>query len=134
MGGTSVIRDYEPGDEAAVRAIHEAQGIDYAFPDLASPLFFVKKVRVVDGKVVAALMLRMTAETYLFVQGDPRDKMAAMATLQPEVLRQAWQLGIDDVVCFVPDTLLTRFRKRLGQLGWNKDREGWTSFSRGTTE
>jgi len=124
-----MIRDYRPEDEAAVRAIHEAQGLDYKFPKVASPLFFVKKVQEIDGRVVGALMLRITAEAYLFVQGGPADKMAAMQELQPEVLKQAWEKGLDDVVCVVPDTVLSRFKKRLKQLGWDRDREGWTLFT-----
>ncbi len=38
------IREYHESDLAALRAIHAAQGFDYALPDLRNPLFVTKLV------------------------------------------------------------------------------------------
>ncbi len=38
------IREYQQSDLAALRAIHAAQGFDYALPDLRNPLFVTKLV------------------------------------------------------------------------------------------
>jgi len=38
------IREYQQSDLAALRAIHAAQGFDYALPDLRNPLFITKLV------------------------------------------------------------------------------------------
>jgi hypothetical protein len=38
------IREYQENDLAALRAIHTAQGFDYALPDLCNPLFVTKLV------------------------------------------------------------------------------------------
>jgi hypothetical protein len=38
------IREYHERDLAALRAIHAAQGFDYALPDLSNPLFVTKLV------------------------------------------------------------------------------------------
>jgi hypothetical protein len=38
------IREYHPSDLAQLRAIHAAQGFDYALPDLSNPLFTTKLV------------------------------------------------------------------------------------------
>lgn len=38
------IREYRESDFAALRAIHAAQGFDYALPDLRNPLFLTKLV------------------------------------------------------------------------------------------
>lgn len=38
------IREYRESDLAALRAIHAAQGFDYALPDLRNPLFLTKLV------------------------------------------------------------------------------------------
>lgn len=38
------IREYQESDLAALRAIHAAQGFDYALPDLGNPLFLTKLV------------------------------------------------------------------------------------------
>ena len=127
-----MIRDYRPEDYAAVKALHAESGIDYALPDLAGPLFIVKKVVEVDGRVVAACALRIEAETYLWCGGSPEDKMAAMLAMQPEILSDAWMLGIDNVVAWIPEAVEERFEKRLKQLGWARDRDGWHSWSRAT--
>ena len=39
-----LIREYTEGDLDALRAIHAAQGFDYALPDLRNPLFVTKLV------------------------------------------------------------------------------------------
>ncbi|HME12925.1 MAG TPA: hypothetical protein VKF79_08700 [Candidatus Acidoferrum sp.] len=38
------IREYQENDNQALRAIHAAQGFDYALPDLRNPLFVTKLV------------------------------------------------------------------------------------------
>jgi hypothetical protein len=107
--------------------------MDYTMPDLAKPLFVVKKVVEVDGKVVAACALRIEVETYLWCGGSPEDKMDAMLAMQPEILEDAWMLGIDNLVCWIPEDVEARFEKRLKQLGWARDRDGWHSWSRATS-
>ena len=39
-----LVREYKESDLGALRAIHAAQGFDYAFPDLRNPLFVTKLV------------------------------------------------------------------------------------------
>lgn len=86
------IREYTPADLGALRALHAAQGFDYAFPDLADPLF-VSKLVLEQGpgaqtlvcassqttqaeacaaapRIRAAALLRLTCEAYLLL--DPR--------------------------------------------------------------
>lgn len=43
------VREYTESDLDALRAIHSAQGFDYALPDLNNPLFVTKLVLVRDG-------------------------------------------------------------------------------------
>lgn len=125
-----MIRDYRPADYAALRELHARQGIDYAFPDLESPLFFCRKVREVDGRIDAALVLKLCAETALLL-GDsgPQSKMAAMRELQQAVLAEAWDRGLDEIHAAIPEI---GFDRRLVQLGWAKDRPGWNLWTRST--
>ena len=44
-----LIREYSEADLAALRAIHAAQGFDYALPDLRNPLFVTKLVLAEDA-------------------------------------------------------------------------------------
>jgi hypothetical protein len=126
-----MIRDCQPRDYAILQGIHAAQGIDYAFPDLDSPLFFCKKVRVVNGDVRAALVLKLCAETFLLLgDGRPQDKMTAMHELQQAVLGEAYRRGLDEIHASIPTI---GFDKRLVQLGWSRDRPGWNLWSRRTS-
>src|SRR5713101_3261371 len=92
-----LVREYQESDVAQLRAIHAAQGFDYALPDLSNPLFVTKLVLAQgdasspvvaqhaaplqrgaarsteiakDGSIVGAAFVRLTAEAYLLL--DPR--------------------------------------------------------------
>lgn len=129
------VRDAVPSDFLDVARIHRQMGMDYALPDLASPLFFVRKVVEDDeGNIVGACFLRLTAETYLFLSQDldAQAKMIAMQAMQPEVLEAAWLQGIDDIEARIPGDLEKRFQKRLCRLGWTRNRSGWHPWTRST--
>jgi hypothetical protein len=93
-----LIREYRQSDLTHLRAIHTAQGFDYALPDLTNPLFVTKLVlqqgdspvaaqhaapapekaeqsanatldASAGGAIVGAAFLRLTAEAYLLL--DP---------------------------------------------------------------
>jgi hypothetical protein len=127
-----VIRDLELKDLPEVISIHKAQGFDYALPELTHPLFLVKKVREVDGRVVAGMFLRLTCETYLLVQGSPEAKARSILELQPEVIQEAYEKGISDLVCVLPPEIASEFGSVMedARLGWSRDRD-WPMFSRG---
>lgn len=133
---SAVVRDYRPADLEQVRAIHADSEIDYRFPDLDSALFVVRKVVELDGKVIAAGFLRVEAEAYLLLDksdwGNALEKFAAIEAVQTEALVEAWVKGLDNCVCWVPKEVNSSFAKRLIQLGWTQDREGWVSWSRPT--
>src|SRR5256885_15102970 len=94
------IREYHESDLAALRAIHAAQGFDYALPNLSNPLFLTKLVLTDTAhaagnspvshtpapssehaphneKILGAAFLPLTAEAYLLLDpasGSPRDR------------------------------------------------------------
>ena len=124
-----MVRDYQPGDLEAIKAIHKEQGFDYAFPDLSNPLFLVKKVREVDGRADAACFLRLTAETFLLVRGGPVEKGRAIIELQPEVLREAYEKGLSEIICAVPPAISESFSSTLRHMLWEKT-QGWPIWQR----
>jgi|ERR1700690_270609 len=136
MNEAAVIRDYEPRDFEDIKRIHDQGGIDYKVPDIGSPLFIVKKVMTIDDHVVCAVLWRIEAETYLLLDkgdwGDAEQKMLALKALQIEGLHDLWTRGIDNCVAWIPQDIESYFSKRLTQLGWSPDREGWRSWSRNT--
>ena len=126
-----MIRDYEVGDAQAIKYIHESQKFDYALPDINSPLVLVKKVREVDGRIVGAMLLRITCETYLFVEGSPEAKARSILELQPEVLKEAYRKGLSDIICVLPPEIASEFGPVMEdeRLGWSRDRD-WPMYSR----
>jgi len=127
------VRDADETDYPVIQEIHRQMGMDYSLPDLHSPLFFIKKVVENDeGKVVGACFLRISAETYLWLSPDskPREKVDSMLQMQPAILGAAWDNGIDLIEARIPEETERRFRKRLKQLGWTQNREGWHPWSR----
>lgn len=131
----AVIRNYEPRDFERVRAIHEASGIDYKFPDLSSPLFLVTKVLELDGEVRACAAGYIQLEAYLFIDhsdwATPAEKLDAIRALDWAAMQEAWIRGIDCCALWLPPGM-ERFGDRLVELGWNKDRAGWMTFSKQT--
>jgi hypothetical protein len=124
------VRDYKPEDKAELERIHAKAGIDYKFPDLDHPLFFVRKVLEVNDKVRGALVLKVCAETALLLgEGKPQDRFLAMKLLQDSVLADAYSKGLDEIHASIPEI---GFDKRLAQLGWEKDRPGWNLWTRST--
>lgn len=68
-----LVRAYTQSDLDALRRMHARQGFDYAFPDLADPIFVSKLVvEDDDGRTVMASLARLTCEMYLLVdrEGD----------------------------------------------------------------
>ena len=130
------VRDFRPEDMEALREIHAGMGLDYKMPNLGCPLFIIKKVLEIDGHVIGACCLRIECETYLFLHPalDPQAKMQVMAELQPSVLTEAYYQGFDNLVARIPEQTERIFAKRLKQLGWNKDRDGWYTWNRELTE
>jgi hypothetical protein len=128
-------RDATPEDHAAIRKIHAEMGQDYALPNLDSPLVFIQKVAISDsGEVVGATLLRLTAETILLLSPKLGDhgKIAAITTMQPAILKAAWEKGLDDIEARINETIEPQFTAMLDFLGWVKNRSGWSPWSRHT--
>lgn len=124
-----------PEQYEQARELHREMGIDYQLPNLDSPLLLVKKAVTDDkGKLLGFCVLRLTAECMLMLGPElrPEQKMEVMSTLSPAVIGEAWRLGLDEVMATIHQDVEKRFTKRLGQLGWSRDREGWTLWSRPT--
>jgi hypothetical protein len=138
------IRQYHESDVSALRAIHAAQGFDYALPDLTNPLFVTKLVLTQDAtsdstdgntsprseKILGAALLRLTAEAYLLLDprtGTPRERWQSLLTLHAAAEREAWHRGLEDVHAWLPPPIAAKFGKRITKLGWIQDNT-WTPY------
>ena len=118
------IREFTPGDESALRALHASQGFEYEFPDLQDPLFVTKLVLLDqrDGapeSITAAALLRLTAEAYLLLDprdGTPRRRWERLLALHGATAEDAWQKGLSDVHAWLPPGISRRFGRQLKSL------------------
>lgn len=143
-----MIRDFEPKDYAAVKALHEESGDDYQLPELTykdgeiekrHPLFISAKVLVDEKGVVRQFMGgRIQMEMYLLVDkskwANPQTKMHCIRVLDKAIRREAFLQGIDDSLCYVPPTKKRFVQRIIKFLGYNRPRPGWVPLSRPTKE
>ena len=131
VANTPRVREYQPGDWPALRAMHQAQGFDYAFPELNDPIFLSKLVVEAEGQVVMASLLRLTAEVYLLDDpraGTPRQRWQWLLALHRAAAEDAYDRGLADAHCWLPPKIVRSFGRRLFRLGWEE--QLWPSFSK----
>jgi hypothetical protein len=138
-----LVREYTPADLDALRRMHARQGFDYAFPDLADPIFVSKFVVEDDGgRAVMASLARLTCEMYLLVDRDDRgegkrspdesgarERYAQLLALHRAGERDLLARGLDDAHAWLPPSIARRFGRRLESLGWVRD-DAWTPYCR----
>jgi hypothetical protein len=127
------VRAYTESDLDALRAMHARQGFDYAFPNLADPIF-VSKLVVEDeaGRAVMASLARLTCEMYLLADpeaGNPRERYARLLELHRAGEQDLLARGLDDAHAWLPPAIAKRFGRRLASLGWLRD-DAWTPYCR----
>jgi hypothetical protein len=128
-----LIREYTDADLDALRRMHAQQGFDYAFPNIADPLF-VSKLVVEDGagRAVMASLARLTCEMYLLVapgEGNPRERYARLLALHRAGERDLLARGLHDAHAWLPPPIAKKFGRRLAALGWVRD-DAWTPHCR----
>lgn len=125
------IREYTPTDLDALRHMHAQQGFDYAFPNIADPIFVSKLVVEDDsGRTVMASLARLTCEMYLLADpaaGTPRDRYERLLALHSAGERDLHVRGLDDAHAWLPPPIPKRFGRRLESLGWIRD-DAWTPY------
>jgi hypothetical protein len=127
------VRAYTEADLDALHRIHARQGFDYAFPDLADPIFISKLVIDDDaGRPVCASLARITCEMYLLADpgaGTPRERYARLLVLHEAGRNDLLARGLDDAHAWLPPPIARRFGSRLEALGWIRD-DAWTPYCR----
>lgn len=126
-----MIREYRASDEPVLRALHEAQGHDYPFPDLNHPQFVGIMVATDENDVpVQAIAARKTVEIYMLGNPNwrtPAWRMKLLVELHGGMHRVLVGLGFTDAHCWLPPAVEKAFGRRLiRDFGWIKS--GWTSL------
>jgi hypothetical protein len=127
-----IVRAYKPSDRDAIEKIHARMGMDYRLPDLEGP--DASYVQVVEeyGMVIGASMNRVIAESYVWIDPtlDPRDKFTAIRLGQAAMLQEARKRGWRECIAMIPEFMEKKFQKRLKQLHWSPQRDGWNLWGR----
>jgi hypothetical protein len=133
MSEEILLRTYEPRDFQAIQRIHKENSLDFKFPNLNSGQFLVNKVLEVEGQTRASYALKVTAESYLWLDRsgwtDAAGRWATVKALDKEVTETAASLGIDSLTLCLPPGY-ERFGKRIRTLGFNEIRPDWTVFTK----
>jgi hypothetical protein len=128
-----LIREYKESDLGALRRMHAHQGFDYAFPDLANPLFVSKLVVEDDeNRVVMASLARLTCEMYLLLapgEGTARERYDRLLALHRAGECDLVARGLHDAHAWLPPPIAKKFGRRLKALGWVRD-DAWTPYCR----
>jgi len=127
------VREYTPFDLSWLLELHKTSAYEYEMPDLSSPSFVVKKVLISeDGSISMGAFLRKTTEAFLICDPSwrtPRWRLEGLRCLHDVVQRDAEAKGIESVHCWIPPEIEARFRNRLEDFGWRKERP-WPVYSR----
>ena len=82
-------------------------------------------------RILMAVLLRLTAETYLLhdpAAGTPRQRWQRFLAIHEAALCAAAACGLDDAQAFLPPPIARSFGRRLARLGWKRD--PWLCFSK----
>jgi hypothetical protein len=119
------------GEVNDIIRVHEQSGFNYKFPSFqGNPLFPIQRTVSMNGKFIAASLVKVEAEVYLFMNhtvGTPEDRWEALKNLHDDVVTKARLIGFDSLMCAVPPEIEKSFAPRLRELGWEEDR-GWRKF------
>lgn len=128
-----IVRPIGPLDGTRVEALHNAMGLDYQMPDFDSPLTLIKTLAETDnGKILAAVAVKMQGEVFLWVDRSASEfaRSRAIDRVVRSCRRQAFEKGLDQVCCYVPDEVSTpEFCSVLRHVGFTPAREGWKAWS-----
>jgi hypothetical protein len=126
-----MIRTFQEGDLARTREIHVENGLpENCFPDIDDPLFIVKLAVEHDGKPVMVAALKGISELFLIVDhnaGTPAERWEWLQQLNEAMKARAWELGLDQLSCWIPPEIADSFEKRLIELGFTESK--WRCFT-----
>lgn len=112
--------------------IHKANGLPATcLPDFDDPLFVVKQVVELEGKVALGAFIRLIGEAYLLLDhnaGTPEERWQALRALTDTLEAEARLKGLTEYSCWVPNELAKSFGGRLEELGFIKS--PWVCYSK----
>lgn len=124
-----IIREYQDSDLNHIKDLHKRSGFKYPFPDMAD--FFSRRIVGSGDEVGMISMLKLTAEAYLICDPEwrtPAWRMEALRQVQSLANSDAKAKGVVEAVAFIPPSVEKTFRRRLGKMGWHRNKPSWHSY------
>lgn len=125
------IRPYEARDLEALKAIHETNNLpDVCMPETANPLFVVRQVVELQGKVALSSFVKLVGEAWLLIDhkaAPPATLWHALRCLADTMEMAARKRGLEECTVWIPPEA-KGFGKRLEQMGFI--RSPWQSYTR----
>lgn len=125
------VREVREEDIPQLRAMHEASGYDFEFPDLLGPGF--ESVQVVEndaGELLGACAAKKSIEMVLFLdrgRAHPLVKLRAIALIHSAMRRILSELGFTEANAFLPPELVKNYgRHMMRKFGWQRSWQGFT--------
>lgn len=120
------------GEAHDIQQIHDDAGFDYRLPDfVGNPRFPIQRAISSNGRFMAASLVKVEAEVYLFMNhenGTPEERWEGLKLLHEDVVSRARKIGFDQLYCVLPPEIEKSFGPRLQELGWGKTR-GWARYT-----
>lgn len=119
-------------DVPRIKEIHQESHYDYRLPEfVGNPRFPVQRSLYSDGRFVAAALVKLEGEVYLFLDhtyGTPEERKHSLELVHRDLIMQSRQFGLDSLFCVLPPEIEKSFGPRLEEAGWKRDR-GWTKYT-----
>jgi hypothetical protein len=119
-------RDLQPEDIPKLKALHEASGFNYAFPDLTK-MVAASVVVDNDGCIVAASAAEPILQLYLWVSPkNPATNLLSIRLLHKSLRDKLSKFLYSEANAFLPPEIARSFGRRLERtFGWVKNWDSW---------
>ena len=127
-----MIRECTAEDLAALRRMHANDPFDFFLPDLSDALWITKTALESEGRLVMAVVGRLTSEAYLLEDAAERERVAPVVrmrrilALAEAAAADVRSRGIDSAHAWVAPQVADKFGPQLERMGWQPAK--WAAF------
>jgi len=126
------IGDLLEEDVPQIKRIHETSHYDYRLPEfVGNPVFPVQRSLYSDGRFVAATLVKLEGEVYLYLDHDwetPQERKRSLELVHKDLIVKCREWGLESIFAVLPPQVEKSFGPRLEEAGWKRDR-GWTKYT-----
>lgn len=128
-----IVDNYTDADFDRIKSLHTVSKLKYPLTSVPSEEFFSRRVIRSDESIRVAAFLRLTAEAILICDPtwrNPAWRFDAIKQISNVCRQDAAEIGIREVVAFIPPRIESGFKKRLVEMGWSSTRRWPVYYTR----